>query len=114
MATSPKPAAKNGRELRVNLRKGTGEYTSVTLRNVQVEVTTPTAAQLKKGVATSKRVFTALSQVVPKKGVKLKLPESVPTYSADPRGSDYVVRKVGNTQTLGRFASNGRFVAVKG
>jgi hypothetical protein len=113
MEKSAKTDAKQPGELRVNLRKGTGASTSVTLNNVQVEVSTPSAAQLKQGLLASKRVAAALSELLPRKGVRLNIPKTVPSYSADPKDSEYVIRKIGDTKTRGRFTRDGRFVAVK-
>ena len=87
--------------------------TVVTLGNVTVEVPTPSASELKERLAESQRVMRAFAAALPRHGVRLNLPPTIPRYEADSKDPNLVIRKLGKTRTLGRFDKNGRFIQVK-
>ncbi|MDQ1812963.1 hypothetical protein RBA41_06560 [Massilia sp. CCM 9210] len=89
------------------------QMTVVTLGNVTVEVPTPSASELKKRLAESQRVMRAFAAAIPRRGVRLNLPPTTPLYEADSKDPNLVIRKLGETRTLGRFDKNGRFIQVK-
>jgi len=86
-------------------------YQSVCIGSVQVKVEVPTTAEVQKRLKESQAVVKGIGRALNKRGVKLDLKATTPTFSSDPKQPHLVIRKLGKIVTRGEF-KNGKFVEV--
>ena len=89
-----------------------GDWKTVQVGSVNVQVRVPTALEQKKRISESRSVVGRLSKAIDTHGVKLSVKATTPIYFADDTDTTLVVRKIGDKISRGMFNKNGAFVKV--